>query len=162
MRHGANLKRRCSSEGCNFQAQRKGGLCFTHWQKKQRNAEAAAEETAVAVPALPPLELPVCYICHDPYDISEMVNCAKEKCSCTVCHDCLVTSFSSPGYYVDGEWQDHDAARCPNCRGEDAFSLDERDQAIVNGEMEEMYCPCYEDASVATSHEQGDPEWLPI
>ena len=151
-RHGAKLKiKRCSHEGCNYPARKKDGLCYRHRQKKQRNVEAAAEETAVSVPALPPIELPVCYICHDPCDISEMANCAK-GCSCTVCHDCLVTGFSKPGMYVDGQLQHYDMARCPNCRGEDAFSLNERDQAIVNREIS------YEEGSLATSHDDSEYE----
>ena len=167
MRHGANLKvKRCKSEGCNLIASRKGGLCLKHWKKKHQNAEAAAEQTAVAVPALP-IEPPLtCAICRDPYDISEMVRCAKGKgCSCTICHDCLVTGFSRPGMFVNGHWQYYDMARCPVCKREDAFSLNENDAAIVSWEMEEMYR--FEVASVgasyaSTSHEQGDPEWFPI
>ena len=67
--------------------------------------------------------------------------------------------------FVNGQWQYYDMAQCPQCRGEEAFSLDENDAAIVSWEMEEMYC--FEVASVgasyaSTSHEEGDPEWLPI
>ena len=170
-RHGGKPKLTlCSSEGCNYPARtREDGLCFLHWEKeKYRNAQAAAEQT-VAVPALPPppLEpLPKCAICLDPYDISEMVTCGIESaCSYTVCHNCLVRRFSKPWKMVNGQWIYYDPAQCPYCQQEDAFSLNERDQAIVNRETEEMYC--YEVASVgasyaSTSHEQGDPEWFPI
>ena len=127
-----------------------------------RNTEAAAEQTAVAIPALPPIEpSSKCAICHDPHDINKLVACAK-GCSCTVCHACLVRGFSRPGMFVNGQWQYYDAARCPQCRGEEAFSLDDNDEAIVDRGVEETYR--FEVASVgasyaSTSHEEGDPEY---
>ena len=143
-------------------------MCYSHWRKKHRAEESTAAQAAVAVPALPPIDLQPseteCVICFDAYNASEMVTCAaKSACSCALCHDCLVTCFSSPWKMINGELIEYDPAKCPSCQAEGAFSLDARDAAAVNLEMNEMYC--FEAASVgasyaSTSHEQGDSEWV--
>eukprot|EP00984_Skeletonema_dohrnii_P000523 scaffold170_cov129-Skeletonema_dohrnii-CCMP3373.AAC.3 len=167
--HGAKLKvKKCSKEGCdNLSSRRKCGLCYSHWAKKHRAEESTAGQAATAVPALPPIDLQPseseCVICFDACNVNEMVTCAAESaCSCVVCHDCLVTSFSRPLKMVNGQLIEYDPTQCPLCRAVGAFSLDETDAAIVNWEMNEMYC--FEAASVgasdaSTSHEQGDSEW---
>eukprot|EP00984_Skeletonema_dohrnii_P036290 scaffold37098_cov139-Skeletonema_dohrnii-CCMP3373.AAC.1 len=166
--HGAKDKiKLCRSDGCSNIGKRKGGLCFKHWTKKHRSEESTTEQAAVAVPALPPIDLQPseteCVICFDAYNVSEMVTCAAESaCSCVVCHDCLVTCFSSPWKMVNGQLIEYDPTQCPACRKVGAFSLDEIDAAIVYREMNEMYR--FEAASVgasdaSTSHEQGDSEW---
>jgi len=167
--HGAKRKLKpCSIEGCKSLAKRKGGLCYSHWAKKHRNAQAGAEQAAVAVPALPPVELPPtesateseCDICFEPCNINDLTTCAIESaCSYTICHDCLVSSFSRPLKMLNGQLVEYDPTQCPNCRQEGAFSLDERDTDM---EMEAMYN--FGDASVgasyaSTSHEQGDSPW---
>jgi len=161
-RHGAKRKLKpCSIEGCKSLATRRGGLCYSHWAKKRRNEQAAAEQDAVAVPALPPVELPptesICDICYDPCNINDLATCAiKSACSFAMCHDCLVSSFKRPVKMINGQIVEYDPTQCPNCRQEGAFSLDERD---ADREMEARYD--LGDASVgasyaSTSHEQGD------
>jgi len=167
-RHGAKHKvKLCRSDGCNNIGKRKGGLCYSHWRKKHRAEESTAEQAAVAVPALLPIDFQPsetnCVICFEAYNVNEVVTCATESaCSCAVCHDCLVTSFSRPLKMVNGQFIEYDPTQCPTCRAVGAFSLDETDAAAVNWEMNEMYC--FEAASVgasdaSTSHEQGDSEW---
>eukprot|EP00984_Skeletonema_dohrnii_P011568 scaffold4626_cov110-Skeletonema_dohrnii-CCMP3373.AAC.15 len=63
---------------------------------------------------------------------------------------------------VNGQFIEYDPTQCPVCRVVGAFSLDARDAAAVNWEMNEMYR--FEAASVgasyaSTSHEQGDSEF---
>lgn len=63
---------------------------------------------------------------------------------------------------INGELVERDPTQCPHCRQNGAFSLSDRDTAIVVRIMNERYC--FRDASVgasyaSTSHEQGDSEW---
>jgi hypothetical protein len=73
--------------------------------------------------------------------------------------------FTCPFRFVNGEPIEYDGSKCPACRAEGAFSLNETDEAIVEREVADMYR--FEAASVgasyaSTSHEQGDlSDWEP-
>eukprot|EP00984_Skeletonema_dohrnii_P034540 scaffold33587_cov107-Skeletonema_dohrnii-CCMP3373.AAC.7 len=150
-------------------------LQCSHWEKKHRAEEFTAEQARsqyqyqyrhflLSSCKLQPSET-VCvilkWVCRETYNASEVVTCAAgNACSCAVCHDCLVTCFSRPWKMINGQLIEYDPTKCPSCQAEGVFSLDARDAAAVNLEMNEMYC--FEAASVgasyaSTSHEQG--EW---
>jgi hypothetical protein len=72
--------------------------------------------------------------------------------------------FASPYRFVNGQVIEYDGSKCPACRAEGAFSLNETDGAIVEREVADMYW--FEAASVgasyaSTSHEDGDEEFFP-
>ena len=140
IRHGAkDLLKKCRNENCSNVAWR-GGFCYRH--RRDKSADTA-EGGAVSVPALPPLELhpnePHCEVCFDTYSVDDLVKCASDSaCTYAICHGCLVTMFTCPYRFVNGQPIEYDGSKCPACRAEGAFSLNEI-QNVLCDKIDDLY-----------------------
>ena len=138
----------------------RGGFCYRHRANRRTTATAVTTEgAAVSVPALPPVELEPseteCPICFDPpVGNNYLITC--DQCSYAVCNECLVRAFSNPWKFVNGECIYYDPTKCPQCRVEGAFYVDEDAAAEVERGMYRFDAGSVGASYASTSHEQGD------